>query len=1561
MSDSDFQEDSCVICKQGFEKEQSVTVSKKGILNLISYSEKRGLSDLKSYFTERISTTPIGKVLVHTACRRDFTDTKRLHCRDVEVPCAKKLRSSLLPFSWKDDCMFCGKSAAVDTRHPERSPVCAVVTLPFREKLLECCDKRGDSWAAEVQNRLHGCIDLVAAEAVYHVNCYSRFMLLKDQSSASTDKKGQGRPEDQKMMQCFEMLCHWMESEGDADFYTLAELHAKMTEFSGESEVYSIKRLKQKLEEHYKEFIFFAEVEGRSNVVCFRNMAKYIINDKWYSEKKEDIDDEAKRIVTAAAKIIKAEIRERKYDSNSYPTTDDIANDVRNKKWIPHHLQTLLSIIVPSELKQTSIGHCILQAARPRSVITPILFGLGVEVDHVFGSKWLINELSRLGFSISYSEVTRYKQSVIQSERLENLLAEYFPGTFTQWVADNVDHNVATLDGQETFHGMGIIAVSSPKDNTPLVSKSRVIRRQRRLTVDDLVKDKGVPIFQYTWPPKKGLASVIYKPILQLQVPYTMPSELCSDLLWHSGWIFSTATRPRSNWSGFMQHMFSDNLHLTPKSEVLLLPIIDLNPSDETCIYSTLTYIERQAEQLNIPTPCITFDQPLWLKATEIIKAKSMNIVCRLGGFHTMMSFMGSIGSMMKGSGLEEALETVYGPNAVTHMMSGKAVSRALRGHFLVEAALVNKLMMSVLPCKLNGNDTSRGTESDEVSMDTLEKGNEDDQGSSSDMEVELPPSNNGEVETVTHREGQSEGMEDPRDSLIDVEMEIPAEMETGIDETKLDATEVEQIRYLYEGIRDKSIPVASVAESKELKKLDDCLLEYRELLAERSPTAKLWLQYIEYVQILKVFIRAERTGDWNLHLTAITEMLNLFAATGHINYAKSARLYLQLMQELQTDHPWLYHCFTEQGFHTVRRSNRFWAGIWTDLTIEQVMMRSIKSRGGLTRGRGVTETVHLQWIYSMHKCAGIHDAMTSMTNAKHQTSEQHMELGTSRSNRDFADLHNVQEWFNQHEPFDLNELRLRSLSSGLTASHGDGVNCDKTEEVGAHIQKKLDNMNVVEASIKRSDQVRSLDHLNPGIQVEKRKVHIHPNHLFYRLITIAQREEDMAPYFGYELTAMPTSLFKDYFMRKPVKAQLTQALVNAVQPAAEKVQAVHVLDGGALIHRVKWQKKVTYKDITMQYVNYVRARYGNCCIVFDGYGQGPSIKDHEHQRRAGKTCADIQLTESTKAHSDQQTFLSNEKNKSQFIMLLSQCLEADGQIVHNSTGDADTLIVVCALQFARHGREVSVVSDDTDVLVLLMYHWNENMADIYFHSEAKRSQKGLKVWKVKDLVNNAGKEVTSHLLFIHAWSGCDTTSATYGHGKTSLLAKIKQSEELQQISFLMTDPEATVEEIGKAGIRLYIILYGGRADDSLNSLRYAKYMMMVSTSKTSIDPQKLPPTERAAYFHSLRVHLQVILWLKLTNNDLDPMEWGWKLADTILTPVQTDLDAAPESLLKFVRCKCKLSARNPCGNNSCSCRKHGLKCVTACGDCRGESCQNAEEVTLDDEDNVDPNGDIVS
>ena len=98
--------------------------------------------------------------------------------------------------------------------------------------------------------------------------------------------------------------------------------------------------------------------------------------------------------------------------------------------------------------------------------------------------------------------------------------------------------------------------------------------------------------------------------------------------------------------------------------------------------------------------------------------------------------------------------------------------------------------------------------------------------------------------------------------------------------------------------------------------------------------------------------------------------------------------------------------------------------------------MKSLKSRDGLTRGRGMTDSVIRNlWIYSMHRCAAVHNAMTSVTALSHRTSEQHVEIGSRRCYRDEHDLHNVFKWFCQHNPFDTNETQLKSVSTGLTAA----------------------------------------------------------------------------------------------------------------------------------------------------------------------------------------------------------------------------------------------------------------------------------------------------------------------------------------------------------------------------------------------------------------------------------------------------------------------------------------------------------------------------------------------
>ena len=143
--------------------------------------------------------------------------------------------------------------------------------------------------------------------------------------------------------------------------------------------------------------------------------------------------------------------------------------------------------------------------------------------------------------------------------------------------------------------------------------------------------------------------------------------------------------------------------------------------------------------------------------------------------------------------------------------------------------------------------------------------------------------------------------------------------------------------------------------------------------------------------------------------------MLNLFAATGHVYYAKSARLYLQQMLKLPKEHPWLYKQFVEFGYHTIRRTE-CGGGLSPDLVIEQAMMRSLKSRGGLTRGRGFTESVRNLWVLTVHRCAEVHGAMSTLTRLTLGSSEQHIELSAARKSRDFSDLtKNRRVVFNPH------------------------------------------------------------------------------------------------------------------------------------------------------------------------------------------------------------------------------------------------------------------------------------------------------------------------------------------------------------------------------------------------------------------------------------------------------------------------------------------------------------------------------------------------------------------
>ena len=157
--------------------------------------------------------------------------------------------------------------------------------------------------------------------------------------------------------------------------------------------------------------------------------------------------------------------------------------------------------------------------------------------------------------------------------------------SFVQRSADNVDHNLATLDGKGTFHGMGIIASVAPSGT---VEQLKYVKRlKKRCLVSEVTKHKGVDIVEYDgsedlnkFPKLKSLTS--------LKVNKRCVFDLQPEAFWHSSWYFSSTLKPHPLWSGFMQQIFrsSNDVHYN-KSDVILLPIIDLQPTNLTCIYST--------------------------------------------------------------------------------------------------------------------------------------------------------------------------------------------------------------------------------------------------------------------------------------------------------------------------------------------------------------------------------------------------------------------------------------------------------------------------------------------------------------------------------------------------------------------------------------------------------------------------------------------------------------------------------------------------------------------------------------------------------------------------------------------------------------------------------------------------------------------------------------------------------------------------------------------------------------------------------------------------------------
>lgn len=196
-----------------------------------------------------------------------------------------------------------------------------------------------------------------------------------------------------------------------------------------------------------------------------------------------------------------------------------------------------------------------------------------------------------------------------------------------------------------------------------------------------------------------------------------------------------------------------------------------------------------------------------------------------------------------------------------------------------------------------------------------------------------------------------------------------------------------------------------SIDDDYVIKKLKTRLSVHIIELRARGQTAQLWVQYYSLITIVMHFIEAKRMGNWELHVDCVRAMLPIFHATGYFPYAIACQLYLQDMDSLQEKMtPEEFIKFTKNGFFTIRRTEKHWCGVWSDMTIEQTLMRNKKSVGGITHGRGVTASVLQKWIYGLPVAYHVCESMERFCGIETKSSYQHTELRDARIAKDEAD-----------------------------------------------------------------------------------------------------------------------------------------------------------------------------------------------------------------------------------------------------------------------------------------------------------------------------------------------------------------------------------------------------------------------------------------------------------------------------------------------------------------------------------------------------------------------------
>ena len=761
--------------------------------------------------------------------------------------------------------------------------------------------------------------------------------------------------------------------------------------------------------------------------------------------------------------------------------------------------------------------------------------------------------------------------------------------------------------------------------------------------------------------------------------------------------------------------------------------------------------------------------------------------------------------------------------------------------------------------------------------------------------------------------------------------------------------------------------------QTNEFSCMDD-LFQVLDDIANRSKTTKVWVDcLIKPVFIMMKYVRAEREGDWPLHLEAFSQMMPYFFAAGHVNYARYGLYYLRCMESLPSD---VLEYFMK-GDHVMRHVPGIWNGIWSDMYIETTFMRYGHGKRGII---GITlkpETLKT-WALSLHICSHLEANLADMVEGvKMNVQSSHKEEGKGRITSDGEDRKGLQKKLEKCTDALNPEMHPSGTVNIVSGKIGDSsINVHNAVEIGKSQMQEFEKSwpKGFHDTIKK--KVKTMSETKKHVKVGDVKV-FDTNLIYSRVIGLqaSSRDVDIIDVLSHELAPVPTAMFDETGEMRISKSKSTLKKQLQVEVSARTVthSKVTIIDGSALLWVVHWPIEGTVQDYVRNFRGHIERMLenGDVYLVFDRYYEYSSKSVTRSARNAD--ASRVHMLQATTTLPSQKVALTVTENKRQIMDIICTELAQDKEFHQRCTKEhkllitgqsrtpteigkggvvilrrdldttheeADIIIVQQMLLAAKENpTAITVISDDTDVFILLLHCYLEDGLQMTVTMESPISGRA---------VRDIGKTVSKHkdiipdLLAVHALSGCDTVACCFGIGKGTALKVLRSGHTLQLLGHL----DVPLQEIVKEATSFMATCYGQSKCESMSSARLNVWA--VKAGKGFLSAPKvcaLPPTTESFTENVKRAHFQVCAWRSVRDADppsLEPEIWGWKRDENTksLLPVTLpeNVPLAPDAILKLIRCSC--DSGSPCSSARCGCNSAKLPCTVFCT-CHGTDCYN--------------------